>query len=120
MAASASSAPRSGVREPEQESRDDGTSGCDSSRPPQRLGLIPAPELPERIAAGLAEELPALLARYTDDRHAWRVECVTDPLIGADGTGAELIQQAARLKREYGWDYVLCITDLPLDRKSVV
>ncbi|WIX31328.1 hypothetical protein QO259_10835 [Salinicola sp. JS01] len=116
MAASASSAPRSGVREPEQASRDDSTSECESSRPPQRLGLIPAPELPERIAAGLAEELPTLLTRHTDDRHAWRVECVTDPLIGADGTGAELIQQAARLKHEHGWDYALCITDLPLFR----
>ncbi|WP_353979152.1 hypothetical protein [Salinicola endophyticus] len=116
MASSASSAPGSGVIEPERASRDDSASEREPSRPPQRLGLIPAPELPERIAAGLAEELPTLLARHTDDRHVWRVECVTDPLIGADGTGAELIQQAARLKREHGWDYALCITDLPLFR----
>ncbi|WP_110689483.1 hypothetical protein [Salinicola endophyticus] len=116
MASPASSAPQKGATEPEQESRGDNASEREPSRPAQRLGLIPAPELPERIAAGLAEELPTLLSRHTDDRHAWRVECVTDPLIGADGTGAELIQQAARLKREHGWDYVLCITDLPLFR----
>ncbi|GHB29702.1 hypothetical protein [Salinicola rhizosphaerae] len=82
----------------------------------RRLGLVPAPELPETTARDIAEELPALLKRHTDDRHDWDVECVTDPLIGADDTTEDVIHQADEIKRANHWDYVVCITDLPLFR----
>lgn len=81
-----------------------------------RLGLIPAPELPERVAHLIADELPELLERHTDDRHEWRVECVTDALIGAEDSTDDVVAQAARIKQDNGWDYVICITDLPLFR----
>ncbi|WP_303855451.1 hypothetical protein [Salinicola salarius] len=81
-----------------------------------RLGLVPAPELPERTANLIADELPELLARHTDDRHQWRVDCLTDPLIGADDSTADVIEQGENIKRANGWDYAVCITDLPLLR----
>lgn len=81
-----------------------------------RLGLVPAPELPERVASLIADELPELLAHHTDDRHQWRVDCLTDPLIGADDSTADVIEQAESIKRANGWDYAVCITDLPLLR----
>ncbi|WP_251976614.1 MFS transporter [Salinicola avicenniae] len=81
-----------------------------------RLGLIPAPELPERVASQIAGELPELLKAHTDDRHDWQVECVTDALIGADDATSDVIAQAEALKRDNDWDYVVCITDLPLFR----
>lgn len=84
----------------------------------RRLGLVPAPELPETIARDIADALPALLKRHTDDRHDWDVECVTDPLIGADDTTEDVIQQADEIKRANHWDYVVCITDLPLFRNG--
>lgn len=90
----------------------------DRSTDTLRLGLIPAPELPERVANLIAEELPALLARHTDDRHQWHVECVTDALIGAEDSADDVIDQAAQIKRDNGWNYVVCLTDLPLFREG--
>ncbi|WP_342594120.1 hypothetical protein AAGT95_13515 [Salinicola lusitanus] len=86
------------------------------SEGPLRLGLVPAPELPERVAGLIADELSELLGRHTDDRHQWRVECVTDALIGAEDSTDNVIDQAERIKRDHGWHYVVCITDLPLFR----
>lgn len=81
-----------------------------------RLGLIPAPELPERIAYLIVDELPALLKQHTDERHDWKVEYVTDALVGAAEQAADVVDQAERLKRDNDWDYVVCLTDLPLYR----
>jgi len=83
---------------------------------PLRLGLVPAPELPERVVCLVADNLPELLNRYTDDRHDWQVECVTDALIGAEDSTDDVVDQAESIKRDHGWDYVVCVTDLPLFR----
>ncbi|WP_110655004.1 tripartite tricarboxylate transporter TctB family protein [Salinicola halimionae] len=81
-----------------------------------RLGLVSAPELPERIVNRIADQLPELLGCHIDDRHHWHVDCLTDPLIGADDSTTNVIEQVERIKRDNGWDYAVCITDLPLFR----
>jgi hypothetical protein len=48
------------------------------------LGLIPAPEVPEKIANEIATELPELLASHVDCRVSWGVSVVVDPLTGTD------------------------------------
>jgi hypothetical protein len=37
------------------------------------LGLLPAPDIPEKIAQDLATRLPELLSRRVDDRVYWDV-----------------------------------------------
>lgn len=48
------------------------------------LGLIPAPDIPEKIANEIAEELPELLARRVDATVSWEVPVLVDPLTGSD------------------------------------
>ncbi|MGM8850426.1 hypothetical protein ACS8E6_07955 [Salinicola halophyticus] len=83
-----------------------------------RLGLVSAPELPEHIINRIADQLPELFRCHIDDRHHWQIDCLTDPLIGADDSTADVIEQVERVKHDNGWDYALCITDLPLFRND--
>ncbi len=84
------------------------------------LGLLPAPELPEKVAAHLAQILPSLLRSEISERSDWEIEVVCDPLTGGMGDPAEILDEAERRKRQYGWDFVISITDLPILRQGHV
>lgn len=43
------------------------------------LGLIPAPDIPEKIARELASQLPELLTNRVDGDVRWEVPVVADP-----------------------------------------
>ena len=80
------------------------------------LGLLPAPDMPERIASELADELPNLLSSQIDDSISWEVSVITDPLTG-DWRGApEILDEVYEHKQREGWDYAICLTDLPVFR----
>ncbi|MBO9470889.1 hypothetical protein J7355_12325 [Endozoicomonas sp. G2_2] len=90
-----------------------------TANPPQIrrvVGLIPAPELPERIVELVLPEMATLLGRYIDDRCDWQVDTVTEPVIGARDDTQQLVANAASIGERRGWDYVLCLTDLPIFR----
>jgi hypothetical protein len=53
------------------------------------LGLIPAPDIPEKIATELASELPELLAKRVDGSVSWEVAVLVDPLTGTDREAPE-------------------------------
>ena len=80
------------------------------------LGLIPAPEMPERIAQQLSAELPELLSRRVDERVSWEVSVICDPLTGSDPDATRVIDAARERLLEEGWDLAICMTDLPLRR----
>jgi hypothetical protein len=82
------------------------------------LGLVSAPDIPEKIARKLAEELPTLLSEHVDDRVSWEVEVVVDPLTGSDREAPELLDGCHERLREEGWDLAVCLTDLPLYRSG--
>jgi hypothetical protein len=86
------------------------------------LGLLPAPELPERIAEELATELPKLLSQCVDDRVSWDVSVICDPLTGSEPDAARVIDAGRERMLEEGWDLAICMTDLPLriDGRPVV
>ncbi|WP_164667322.1 hypothetical protein [Virgibacillus doumboii] len=84
------------------------------------VGLIPAPELPETIASKLVKKLPVKFSENIDSDISWEVEVVPDQLTGAAGTSDEIINRAADLKYEYGWNYAVCLTDLPIFSKKEV
>ena len=86
------------------------------------LGLIPAPEMPQRLAEELSTELPELLSRRVDDRVSWEVSVVCDPLTGSDPDAARVIDAARERMMEEGWNLAICLTDLPIrvDGRPVV
>ena len=86
------------------------------------LGLLPAPEMPHRIAEELSTELPALLSRHVDDRVSWEVSVICDPLTGSDTDAARVIDAGRERMLEEGWDLAICLTDLPvrIDGRPIV
>src|SRR5215208_2782336 len=80
------------------------------------LGLIPAPDIPEKIAQELASELPDLLRSRVDGGVSWGVPVVVDPLTGTDREAPEILDECREKMLSEGWDLALCLTDLPVYR----
>src|SRR5215218_726723 len=78
------------------------------------LGLIPAPDIPEKIAKEIAEELPELLAKRVDATVSWEVPVVVDPLTGSGREAPELLDVCRERMLSDGWDLAICLTDLPV------
>lgn len=80
------------------------------------LGLIAAPEIPEKMARELAPELPDLLHEHIDDTVSWEVEVVCDPLTGGEKDAPQILDESHEWRQREGWDYAICLTDLPVHR----
>jgi hypothetical protein len=80
------------------------------------LGLIPAPDIPEKIANEIAEELGKLLSRRVDATVSWEVPVVTDPLTGSGREAPEILDVCRERMLREGWDLAICLTDLPVYR----
>lgn len=80
------------------------------------LGLVCAPDIPEKIGHRLARELPSLLGRMVDDAVHWKISLVVDPLTGSDRDAPELLDACHQWALREGWDVAICLTDLPLYR----
>jgi hypothetical protein len=78
------------------------------------LGLIPAPDIPEKIAQEIAEELPELLSRRVDATISWDVPLVVDPLTGSGREAPEILDVCRERMLREGWDLAVCLTDLPV------
>jgi hypothetical protein len=81
-----------------------------------KLGLVAAPEVPEKVAREFASELPGLLGRQVDGRVSWRVSVAVDPLTGAERKAPEILDACRDRRLEEGWDLAVCLTDLPVYR----
>src|SRR5215204_5734678 len=82
------------------------------------LGLIPAPDIPEKIATELASELPELLGDRVAGGVSWEVPVVVDPLTGSDKEAPEILDVCRERRLSEGWDLAVCLTDLPLYRSG--
>ena len=80
------------------------------------LGLIPAPDIPEKIANALASELPELLTERVDVGVSWEVPVVVDPLTGTGREAPEILDVCRERRLSEGWDFAICLTDLPVYR----
>jgi hypothetical protein len=76
------------------------------------LGLIAAPDIPEKIARELASELPDLLANRVDGGVSWEVPVVVDPLTGTDREAPEILDVCRERRLSEGWD-LAALTSLP-------
>ena len=86
------------------------------------LGLIPAPEMPHRLAQELSTKLPQLLSQRVDERVSWEVSVICDPLTGSEPDAARVIDAGRERMEEEGWNLAICLTDLPIrtDGRPVV
>jgi hypothetical protein len=82
------------------------------------LGLIPAPDNPEKIAREIASELPELLEKYVDAGVSWKVSVVVDPLTGTERDAPEILDVCHERLQQEGWDLAVCLTDLPVYRSG--
>lgn len=87
------------------------------SIPPARtgtvtVGLIPAPDIPEKVAADLASEMPVLLGGRVDGGVSWEVPVVVDPLVSSEKEAPEILGACRERKLREGWDLAICLTDL--------
>ncbi|WP_431799716.1 hypothetical protein [Halobacillus andaensis] len=78
------------------------------------LGLVPAPELAEKFAYKLVEDLPQLLNDQIDDQINWEIKVLTDPLTGGTEDAIEIMEKTEAFKNAHDWNYAICITDLPI------
>ena len=84
------------------------------------VGLVAAPDIPERVAEELAVKLPELLGRHVDDHVSWEIPVVVDPLTGSERDAPELLDACRESRLEEGWDLAVCLTDLPVYRGGSV
>jgi hypothetical protein len=82
------------------------------------LGLIPAPDIPQKVATQLASELPDLLRNRVDGDVMWEVAVVVDPLTGTDREVSEPLDVCRERMLSEGWDLAVCLTDLPVYRSG--
>ncbi len=84
------------------------------------VGLIVAPEFSEKIGQKLVEKLPESLKKHKTNRVEWKIEMITDPMTGAAETINEIFEKASTYKQEKKYDYLICLTDLPIFHKRKV
>lgn len=85
------------------------------------VGLIAAPGFAEKMSGKIVEKLPESLTKYTSNLVDWEVELSVDPMTGGAETVDKIFKKAATYKEDNNWDYVICLTDLPIfHERSVV
>jgi hypothetical protein len=78
------------------------------------VGVLADPvAAPAEVAQQLEEDLPGLLSDQQTDGE-WRVEVERERLPSGDVRDTAMMDLATERKRQRGWDFAVCITDLPL------
>ncbi|MFD2627247.1 hypothetical protein [Oceanobacillus kapialis] len=85
-----------------------------------RVGLISAPNFPAEIAEKLCDELPDIFVKYIDKETSWKVESTVDTLVGVAEETKEVLDNASNIKKDHNWDFVICLTDLPIFMKKKI
>ncbi|MCH4388467.1 5,10-methylene-tetrahydrofolate dehydrogenase [Staphylococcus haemolyticus] len=77
------------------------------------IGLVPSPGVAHKLVDNAIPKVQQHLHDRIKDVDEWHFESKVDLLIGSAEDVHESIDKAAELKKEYEWDFVICITDLP-------
>jgi hypothetical protein len=82
-------------------------------RTPVVVGLLASPGLPRELAENLVDELPEALGERFEQGE-WRVLVDDEESLDGATTMRQLKDVATRRRRSEGWDFVVCLTDVPL------
>src|SRR5699024_121642 len=80
----------------------------------RKVGIIAAPERAAAITTSMMENLPNQLANQINKNIHWEVDEIVDPLTGAAEAAQDILYNATYIKQKKGWDYAVCLTDLPI------
>ena len=85
------------------------------------IGLLCDPDFPQQVAQWLAEVSPDTLSEHLGQGE-WAVNVVCDPVSAGRSSSKEMLQAVNNQREHAGWDYAVCLTDLPLrvDRGPVL
>jgi hypothetical protein len=76
--------------------------------------LLSDPDLPAELADRLVLDLPDLLTNRVSADVKWRVDEVLNPLAGDEQVSvSQMVEVVGTRMPELGWDYGVCLTDLP-------
>lgn len=93
-----------------------------------RLGLLADPDFPELLAHRLADVLARRLSIPADGNGShhgfgdddageglcWEIEVEIDPVTAGLQSSDEILDAARDRRDKHGWDYAICLTDLPV------
>ncbi|WP_058305793.1 MFS transporter [Gracilibacillus massiliensis] len=82
------------------------------------LGIVTPPWYTEAIGQKLKRTLPKLLSAKINDTPKWEIEYLADPLTGLTEESNDVIDSLNEKKEEKGWDFAVCLTDLPLFKNN--
>ncbi|WP_197321699.1 hypothetical protein [Saccharomonospora sp. NB11] len=86
---------------------------ADEDFPTVIVGFLCDPGLPSEKVRSLADGLASELSAHVSDRVSWEVRVETGPLRLDDDGRVPLVHLAQELRPRYGWDLIVCVTDLP-------
>lgn len=78
-----------------------------------RIGFLTDPDLPQQVADHLADRL------NSEDEHGRTAHVEVDPVTAGRANSTEILDAANRRREQAGWDYAICVTDLPLRANGV-
>ncbi len=79
------------------------------------VGVLADPvAMPVLIGDQLAQDLPQLLTDQVDSEQAWDAQVLRERLPPSDSRHTAMMELAETKMAEYGWDMVVCVTDLPM------
>src|SRR5699024_8526062 len=86
-----------------------------------KIGLIPCPGLPEKLADRLQQNLTSHLNGIMRNAEEITIDVYTDSLVGAAENAQKLIDETKEMKDDKCWDFALCLTNWPVfDGKELV
>jgi hypothetical protein len=77
------------------------------------IGVLADQGTPAEVAARLADDLPAALARQLSDDVDWQVETRTEALLLDEDGHIPMLRLAEERKPSHNWDVLVLLTDLP-------
>ncbi|WP_043536667.1 hypothetical protein [Saccharomonospora cyanea] len=82
------------------------------------IGLLCDPGLPSDVVSTLVDDLEGELKENVSDKVAWEVRMRTESLLLDEDGRVPLLRLAEIVRPRYGWDLVVCVTDLPRQLSS--
>ncbi len=82
------------------------------------IGLLCDPGLPSDVVSTLVDDLEGELRENVSDKVAWEVRMRTEALLLDEDGRVPLVRLVEIVRPRYGWDLVVCVTDLPRQLSS--
>lgn len=91
-----------------------GIEGSETPMEKLSLGIVTAPGLANQMSTKVETRLTDYLNQAFYHQVTWEVQIEVDQITGAAESAKEIMDQAVHMKKSYGWNLVISLTDLPI------